>query len=116
MKAIFSKLRNGFGILTWANGDKYEGRWEEDMKSGYGREYLAKIQEYYEGKFERDKREGDGRIITSQGEILDVKYLHGIKSITSIVPKIMKQEKYIMMINNFLKKRSIIEPEIIIMP
>ena len=110
-----NKIRNGFGILAYANGDKYEWRWKDNMKSCYGREYIAKTQEYYEGKFERDKRNGDGTIITSECQIFSTQYRSGEKVDTSIVPKVMKCEKYYTLIHNFLKKRSIIDPKITIM-
>ena len=27
---------HGYGKYTWADGDKYEGEWVDDERSGYG--------------------------------------------------------------------------------
>ena len=42
--------RHGYGLYTFANGDKYEGNWAGDMKSGYGQFYYANG-EMYKGEW-----------------------------------------------------------------
>lgn len=108
--------RQGFGILISQNGDKYEGRWEENVKSGYGREYIANTQEYYEGHFDRDKRDMQGKIITTKAEVYDTIYNKGELVKRSAIPVVMNKKKYEKMLGNFLKKRAIIEPKIILIP
>ena len=45
---------------TTNNGSKYEGKWEEDLKQGEGREFDVKTGHFYQGAFNLNKREGKG--------------------------------------------------------
>lgn len=45
---------HGYGIMEYADGDRYEGEWREDKKHGYGKYTYAdgRVREgmWYEGK------------------------------------------------------------------
>lgn len=56
--------RQGVGILEEKSGDKYEGSWLNDLKSGTGT-YTSKAQDkIYDGDWREDMRWGNGREIT----------------------------------------------------
>ena len=49
------------GILTWPNGDIYEGEYTEDIRNGFGI-YKYSNGNRYEGEFKNDKQHGKGKI------------------------------------------------------
>merc|ERR1712183_995521 len=51
--------RHGFGVCTFANGDKYEGNWKNDQMHGMGK-YFFETGDYYEGQWQNDQKEGQG--------------------------------------------------------
>lgn len=56
--------KNGHGVKTWANGDRYEGQFVNDLKEGQGL-YVwgpesAWSGDRYRGEFKADQREGQG--------------------------------------------------------
>ena len=38
--------KEGYGILYWANGNRYEGEWKNGKKEGYGILYWANGDRY----------------------------------------------------------------------
>jgi hypothetical protein len=54
-----NKLRSGWGKFFFSNGAFYEGEWERDGISGFGR--LIKNGGYYEGGIVEGKAHGKGR-------------------------------------------------------
>ena len=44
--------------MTWPDGDKYEGQWKDDEKSGHG--ILIDANGTFSGNFANDKRNGQG--------------------------------------------------------
>lgn len=50
--------RYGFGIFIFSDGSLYEGGWDNDRISGYGR--LIKKYCYYEGEVQNGKAHGKG--------------------------------------------------------
>ena len=51
----------GFGILTMANGDRYEGEFYRDEMDGKGKFFYANGNEF-EGSFKNGKKDGQGRM------------------------------------------------------
>jgi radial spoke head protein 1 len=51
--------RTGYGVYTYANGDKYEGDWIDNQKDGIGKLFYTETGEYF-GRFENGKRHGEG--------------------------------------------------------
>ena len=59
-------IRQGKGIMQYANGSVYEGEWELGVKQGFGR--LVNSQgDAYEGGWIDDRAEGFGIMLNSQG-------------------------------------------------
>jgi hypothetical protein len=54
--------------MYWADGDRYEGNWENDCKKGHGVFYFANG-ERYEGNWEDDSREGYGVEYNEDGTV-----------------------------------------------
>lgn len=53
-----SNSPNGFGVMMWDNGDRYEGTWEDGVRSGYGK-YEWFYGKVFKGKFlNNDQLEG----------------------------------------------------------
>lgn len=51
--------RQGFGVMIWGDGSKYEGFWKDDMANGYGR-FIQESGDVYEGEWLEDKAHGEG--------------------------------------------------------
>lgn len=55
----FSKCyREGYGVQTLPNGDRYEGYWKNDRYWGHGRYFIFESDIWLEGEFVDDKRVG----------------------------------------------------------
>jgi len=57
--------KHGYGILLMANGEKYEGYWENDNFNLYGR-YISAQGEVFEGTFNDFYLNGNGRLKSSE--------------------------------------------------
>lgn len=56
--------RSGVGRMVWANGDQYEGMWEDDAMSGGQGEFLRAIDGgYYRGAWKDGKAHGSGKAV-----------------------------------------------------
>ncbi|CAD8126989.1 unnamed protein product [Paramecium sonneborni] len=55
----------GEGLIIYKGKKIYKGDFVNDMKQGWGLEYIIQDQ-YYEGQFERDQKHGKGKIIKKQ--------------------------------------------------
>ena len=52
-------LRHGPGVYHYANGDRFEGTWENGKREGKGR-YLYKFGGYFDGTWNNDSALGEG--------------------------------------------------------
>ncbi|WP_164931957.1 C13 family peptidase [Janthinobacterium sp. 17J80-10] len=57
---------HGHGIIDWANGERYEGGFEDGLFSGKGK--LTTETYAYEGEFKRGRMAGQGRYTVPSGE------------------------------------------------
>ena len=95
-------MRAGHGVMTWTNGNKYDGRWAKDHFNGNG-EWSSKVCTYkgqfmnskfhgegiqtdadggvYEGSFENNKVHGKAKYMPADRTYLyDGNYVEGLKS------------------------------------
>lgn len=68
--------RTGKGILTWANGDKYEGDFIEGKRTGKGVLTWANG-DIYEGEFVEGKRSGKGTLTLVSGDKYEGDFIQG---------------------------------------
>merc|ERR1712051_791893 len=61
------KAAEGYGVMKWQNGDRYEGDWVGGLREGKGK-YLSKSTGgKYEGEYVADLKEGSGKYTFSNG-------------------------------------------------
>jgi len=70
--------KQGYGKVTFPNGDTYEGNWENDQMDGLGI-YTWKIGGRYEGAFEAGKIQGAGKRSYASGNVYEGEFLDGKK-------------------------------------
>jgi hypothetical protein len=58
--------REGDGIMTYSNGDKYNGRWLNDKREGEG-DITYTNGDKYNGRWVEDKRQGEGSMTYGDG-------------------------------------------------
>lgn len=68
--------------MVYKNGDKYEGDWEEDLRSGLGIYYsfvggLYRIR--YQGEWRADRPHGRGMLYTDKGEPYEGEFMDGLR-------------------------------------
>ena len=66
----------GSGSHTYANGDRYEGRWKNGKRHGYG-VLNYKNGDRYAGVFSADKRHGPGKLTSANGDSYSGQWRHG---------------------------------------
>jgi hypothetical protein len=59
-------FREGDGIMTYSNGDKYNGNWRNDKREGLG-DMTYTNGDKYNGEWVEDKREGEGSMTYGDG-------------------------------------------------
>mmetsp|Transcript_24523 Transcript_24523/g.34361 ORF Transcript_24523/g.34361 Transcript_24523/m.34361 type:complete len:210 (+) Transcript_24523:166-795(+) len=70
-KAVFTPTKEGWGIISWANGDVYDGNVKGHKKHGYG-VMTWKVGDQYRGRWNMDAREDDrGRYIYHHGVVYE---------------------------------------------
>ena len=65
-------MKDGQGVKTWPNGDRYEGGFVDDRKQGHGVYRWGRGPwqgERYEGEFAHDKRNGEGTYRYASGDV-----------------------------------------------
>ena len=58
-KCIKGDCVNGYGIMTYPNGSKYEGEWKDNKKEGFGTFYYS-YGSTYRGYWKNNKKDGLG--------------------------------------------------------
>lgn len=51
-------MKSGVGVMQYASGNRYEGEWAQDAKSGYGVMEWKTLNQRYEGQWARNKPNG----------------------------------------------------------
>ena len=83
-------------------------------KHGYGREYIAKTNEFYQGEFESGLRNGKGRLITNELEVYDTTFSRGEMLVVK-TNKYIQNNTYQHMIHNFMKAKENNKPHLMIL-
>lgn len=73
------KLKHGFGVVQYANGDRYEGNWETDLRHGFGECIYADGAKYI-GWWARDEYSGQGTFTSADGSQYVGNWVAGRKS------------------------------------
>ncbi|MGN0469548.1 MAG: MORN repeat-containing protein [Acutalibacteraceae bacterium] len=63
-------IANGYGIMTYSNGDRYGGQWADGKRHGYGVCTFANGEKYV-GEWKDDKRNSHGVCIFQNGDKYD---------------------------------------------
>lgn len=129
-------MKSGFGIMITKNGDKYGdyslsretsrchyfylksdiinfryvGRWDDDKKSGFGKEYIKSKNELFQGEFDSNFRNGQGRLITGKLEVFDGQFRRNELEYPTTTNKFIKMSTYEKMVHSFMKKRDKLTP------
>ena len=69
---------DGYGVLNFIAGDKYEGYWSKGKKNGFGKETYSDGN-YYEGDWVNNKRDGFGKFVNANGNIYEGYYKNGMR-------------------------------------
>jgi len=67
---------HGHGHFAFANGESYEGNWEENRMSGRGK-YTYLDGSFFEGEYRNGKKHGLGRYTPALGDSYMIYYEHG---------------------------------------
>lgn len=63
--------RQGVGRVNYANGDWYEGQWNNNMRHSHGKYFYKKLSMKYVGEWEENTRHGRGTLTFSNGDSLE---------------------------------------------
>ena len=63
--------KEGYGVLTWLDGSKYEGEFKNDMAEGNG--FASWVDgAIYDGHWHQGKQEGQGRFVSVESKSFSV--------------------------------------------
>ena len=71
-------LPHGFGTYTWADGSRYEGDWEEGVRTGRG-VYVWPSASRYEGDWLAGRMHGQGSFTSPDGTRYEGGWLNDLK-------------------------------------
>ena len=77
-----SNMKNGFGTMTYNNGNIYEGEWVDNKREGKGSMYVKdgkKTRKQYSGDWVAGKMEGLGVFISANGDTYEGSWLNNKK-------------------------------------
>lgn len=96
--AWVNKKAEGFGVMRWQNGDRYEGEWKDGMRHGQGSYSCKSTGGKYEGLYEKDQKSGKGKYTYSNGDWYEGDWLEGLREgdgvYTWMESKEKKEERY----------------------
>lgn len=72
-------MRNGYGVYTWPDGDRYEGNFMDDKKHGYGT-YRYAHGSVYTGTWSADMANGRGSFKWSNGDMFDGNWKNDLRN------------------------------------
>jgi len=88
------KAADGYGVMKWQNGDRYEGDWVAGLREGKGK-YLSKpTGGKYEGEYVADLKEGSGKYTFANGDTYDGQWKAGLRHGQGTYTWKEKNEKY----------------------
>jgi len=88
------KAAEGYGVMKWQNGDRYEGDWVAGLREGKGK-YLSKATGgKYEGEYAADLKEGSGKYTFANGDSYDGQWKAGLRHGQGTYTWKEKNEKY----------------------
>ena len=76
MADVVEGKRTGKGTYTWADGNRYEGDFDDNTLHGRGT-YIWTDGRTYVGQFERDRRHGQGKFTWPNNDVYEGEFLHG---------------------------------------
>merc|ERR1712072_81719 len=62
------KAAEGYGVMKWQNGDRYEGDWVGGLREGKGKYVAKRAGGKYEGEYKNDLKHGKGKYTWSNGD------------------------------------------------
>lgn len=71
--------RDGYGVMTFNNGQTYEGFYKKDKRDGYGKLTL-KDGTVYDGNWVNNKRDGYGKLTYEDGSFYDGNWANNMKN------------------------------------
>lgn len=69
---------DGYGVMTYGDGDKYKGQWKDGLYHGEGI-FTSSDGYIYEGRWENDKRNGKGVLTMTDGRKYDGEWKDGMR-------------------------------------
>ena len=89
-------MKNGQGVKTWPNGDRYEGAFVDDRKQGEGRYTWGRGRwegDRYKGEYANDKRNGYGVYRYATGDVYEGEWKDDV-AIGAPTPMMLAQRKF----------------------
>merc|ERR1711997_724368 len=74
-----NKKAEGFGVMRWQNGDRYEGDWKDGFRHGHGVYQCKATGGKYTGNYENDLKSGDGTYKYSNGDSFEGQWSEGLR-------------------------------------
>jgi hypothetical protein len=60
--------KHGQGKYDWFDGDYYDGEWKQDSAEGEGTSMIGT--DFYTGEFKNGRRHGEGELTNEEGDII----------------------------------------------
>ena len=60
-------MRNGFGVFSYSNRNRYGGEWKNNIEEGYG-VFEWENGDIFKGMFRNGKRNGEGEYYFAEGK------------------------------------------------
>ena len=77
-----NNLKDGVGTMVYKNGDKYEGEWQEDLRSGLGIYWVfekGRFRVRYNGSWLGDLPHGEGVLFADNGDVYQGQFHNGMR-------------------------------------